>query len=136
MEEFRPASDIGAYHAHIYYDPARTRDDAARLREGIGQLFPAARIGRWHDELVGPHTTSMFQVAFAVEDFPRIVPWLALNHRALSILIHPETDNGRMDHLVHALWIGKPLRVFMARLSGELPDYDGWVPYAHEYKDA
>ena len=26
---------IKGYHAHIYYDPARTRDAAARVRQGL-----------------------------------------------------------------------------------------------------
>jgi DOPA 4,5-dioxygenase len=40
-----PASIIG-YHAHIYYDPATTRDRAERLRARIGKEFPAATLGR------------------------------------------------------------------------------------------
>src|SRR5215510_9130006 len=47
---------IRDYHAHIYYDPATTRDRAARLREQVAAAFPEATLGRWHDELVGPHT--------------------------------------------------------------------------------
>jgi len=132
MSDLRPASDIRAYHAHIYYDPVRTRGDAARLREGISALFPDAIVGRWHDELVGPHTVSMYQVAFTIADFPKIVPWLMLNHGGLSILIHPETGNGKMDHLLHPLWLGERLPVYPARLSGDLPEIEGWVPLTAE----
>src|SRR4051794_10493204 len=46
---------ITYYHAHIYYDPAATRQKAARLRDAITAAFPEATVGRWHDELVGPH---------------------------------------------------------------------------------
>src|SRR5215470_1608319 len=55
---------IQHYHAHVYYDPASSRDRAARLRERVAATFPGATLGRWHDTPVGPHTQSMYQVAF------------------------------------------------------------------------
>ena len=58
---------ISGYHAHIYYAP-ETRPTAAGLRAAIGERFQA-RIGGWHDEPVGPHPVSMYQVAFAGEEF-------------------------------------------------------------------
>ena len=67
----KPSRDPGAitdYHAHIYYDPAKTRGKAERLRERVAAEFPGAKLGRWHDELVGPHPQSMFQIAFPVAD--------------------------------------------------------------------
>ena len=39
---------ITAYHAHVYYDPATSRWEAAFLRERIAELFPDVRLGRWH----------------------------------------------------------------------------------------
>jgi DOPA 4,5-dioxygenase len=49
-------SSIAEYHAHVYYDPQATRDRAERLRARVAAEFPLATLGRWHDELVGPHT--------------------------------------------------------------------------------
>src|SRR5690242_17912041 len=63
---------IEGYHAHVYYD-AETRPLAERLRHQIGERF-AVRLGRWHDAPVGPHPRSMYQVAFEVPEFPRLVP--------------------------------------------------------------
>ena len=40
---------IRHYHAHVYYDPATSRDRAARLRERVAAAFPEATLGRWHD---------------------------------------------------------------------------------------
>ena len=104
---------ITHYHAHIYYDPAKTRDRAERLRAGVAEKFPQAKLGRWHDELVGPHPRSMFQIAFPRELLPSLVPWLMLNRDGLTILLHPETGNAYADHAEHAVWFGAvlPLRL-------------------------
>jgi DOPA 4,5-dioxygenase len=108
---------ISGYHAHIYYTPD-SRDAAERLREAIGGNF-TVELGRWHDEPVGPHPTSMYQVAFAVEEFSRLVPWLLLNRGGLDVLIHPQTDDAYEDHTAHAAWLGapQPLRVERLRRS-------------------
>jgi len=101
------SSAITGYHAHVYYDAA-SRAEAAALREGIGARFKAV-LGRWHDNPVGPHPTSMYQVAFPVEELPRLVPWLMLNRGELVILVHPLTGDDYEDHAHHALWLGAKL---------------------------
>jgi DOPA 4,5-dioxygenase len=103
---------IRDYHAHVYYDPETTRETAARLRERVGAAFPAAQLGRWHDELVGPHLRSMYQIAFPCELLSAFLPWLMLNRDGLTVLLHPGTDNPYADHTAHAAWLGEvlPLR--------------------------
>lgn len=98
---------ITGYHAHIYYDAA-TRERAASVREELGRRFSCV-LGRWHDNPVGPHPTSMYQVAFAVAEFPRLVPWLMLNRGELVVLVHPLTGDDYEDHAHHALWLGAKL---------------------------
>ena len=109
------ARKITHYHAHVYYDPATTRHIAERVREHIGAQFPQATLGRWHDALVGPHPQSMYQIAFPSEMLAAFVPWMMLNREGLTVLLHPETGNDRLDHTAHAAWFGAvlPLRLEM-----------------------
>jgi aromatic ring-cleaving dioxygenase len=107
---------IEGYHAHIYYD-AETRPVAERLRQEISERF-AVRLGRWHDASVGPHPSSMYQVAFDVAEFPRLLPWLMLNRQGLSILVHPLTGNDYDDHAHFPLWLGTPLPLKLEVLRG------------------
>jgi aromatic ring-cleaving dioxygenase len=107
-EEPLRLSEITSYHAHIYYELGEERARAERLRTLIGERF-VARIGSWHDKPVGPHPTPMYQVAFAVELFPRFLPWLMLNRMGLTVLVHPNTRRPRDDHLSNALWLGAVL---------------------------
>ena len=92
---------IPSYHAHVYYDDA-SRATAARLREALAARFEV-RTGRWRDAPVGPHPEPMYQVAFDAGVFPDLVPWLMLNRRGLTVLVHPETGDGFADHRDHAV---------------------------------
>lgn len=113
-----PARIVG-YHAHVYYDP-ETRAAAERLRAQLGDGF-SVQLGRWHDEAVGPHPRSMYQVAFSVAEFPRLVPWLMLNRAGLSVLVHPRTGDDYDDHAHFALWLGPPLPLRLETLRRSTP---------------
>jgi aromatic ring-cleaving dioxygenase len=104
---------IATYHAHVYYDPKKTRRRAQGLRRRVATEFPGATLGRWHDELVGPHPQSMYQIAFPSKMLASFVPWLMLNRGGLTVLLHPETGDDYRDHTAHACWFGAvlPLRV-------------------------
>jgi aromatic ring-cleaving dioxygenase len=101
--------EIKNFHAHIYYDP-ESRGAAARVREGLAARFNV-QLGRWHDEPVGPHPRSMYQVLFAPNDFGAIVQWLMLNREGLTVLVHPSTGDSFGDHLERSLWLGTVLKL-------------------------
>jgi DOPA 4,5-dioxygenase len=109
---------IDGWHAHVYYTPA-TRHLAQQLRDWIGAHF-SAKLGRWHEEKVGPHPQAMYQVAFDNGEFSAIVPFLALNRMGLTILVHPNTRRERDDHLLHALWMGDILPLDASVLREEI----------------
>jgi DOPA 4,5-dioxygenase len=108
------STKIKNFHAHVYYDP-ESRDAAARVREGLARFN--VQLGRWHDDLVGPHTKSMFQAAFAAEEFGKVVPWLMLHREGLDILVHPQTGESAGDHLDRSLWLGNKLKVNVKSLG-------------------
>ena len=106
-------SAIKDFHAHVYYEPGVTEDAAARLRARVAEAFPGALLGRWHAVPVGPHTRAMFQIAFPVDLFPSLAPWLMLNRDGLDVLLHPETGDDPADHTAHAAWLGEKLPLRM-----------------------
>lgn len=115
----RPMRDVSAihgYHAHIYYEP-QTRPQAERLRAAMEELFPQARFGRWHDKPVGPHPSSMFQIAFPPELFATLTPWLILNRGDLTVFLHPETGADRSDHAERAVWMGPQQELDLSMLT-------------------
>ena len=84
---------IKGYHAHVYFD-ADTVEQARALRERVDSEFDYA-VGRFHEKNVGPHLRWNFQIAFKAEEFGTIVPWLALNRKGLTVLVHGISSNHR-----------------------------------------
>jgi aromatic ring-cleaving dioxygenase len=107
-DPLQPIRTIESYHAHVYFDGPEARERAAALRAQISDRFQV-QMGRWRDQPVGPHPMAMYQVAFEAALFPTLVPWLMLNRQGLTIVVHPNTDRPKDDHLKHALWLGAVL---------------------------
>jgi DOPA 4,5-dioxygenase len=97
-------SRIGSWHAHVYFDSA-SRDTAAAFRDVVAAQFgDRIQMGRFHEREVGPHLRWSYQIAFAPAPFSDVVHWLALNHGALDVFVHPNTDDELRDHRDCAIW--------------------------------
>ncbi len=110
-------SAITSWHAHVYFD-APSRDAAWALRLAIGAAFnDRIEIGRFHEKPVGPHPMWSYQLAFAPAHLADVVSWLALNHGALDVFLHPNTHDELRDHRDCALWIGRSHSLDLAALT-------------------
>jgi aromatic ring-cleaving dioxygenase len=104
----RPHTDIKSYHAHFYFD-YDNYEKAALIRRWAGERFPV-ELGDWNLTPRGPHVTPSFYFGFTNDLLPVIVPWLQLNSLGLTILVHPNTDDPRADHLYYTLWVNRSSR--------------------------
>ncbi len=111
-------STIESWHAHVYFD-ASSRDAAWALRETIAvELGGRMELGRFHEKPVGPHPMWSYQLAIPAAGFSEVVGWLALNHGALDVFVHPNTGDELRDHRDCALWLGKSHTLNLAALGG------------------
>ena len=100
-------SQVSEFHAHVYFGED-TIETARAVCERARDAFNI-EMGRMHEKPVGPHPRAMYQVAFAPGVFADFVPWLMLNRRDLTILVHPETGEEVPDHQTHPIWLGEKL---------------------------
>lgn len=119
----RPYTDIESYHAHIYFDEDNYQK-AVLLHTWTAERFHV-ELGNWNLTPRGPHVTPSFYFGFGTDLLPIIVPWLQLNSLGLTILIHPNTDDPRADHLYYTLWVNRsqPVNAYDMKKPG--PGQDG-----------
>ena len=97
-------SAIKEYHAHVYYDSA-TRPQAEQLCQTAGSAF-GVKIGRMHDNPVGPHPRGSCQLTIGKGQLEAVVSWLVLNRKGLTVFTHAQTGNALKDHTDHVIWLG------------------------------
>ena len=119
----QPVQNLG-YHAHIYYDPEKTRAIAERVCAAIDEKF-RVEIDGFRDGPVGPHPIANVLVVFKPDQFEHVVPFLMLNREALDVLVHPLTEDAVEDHSSYAIWLGNPVPLRLNTLprgrGGRLP---------------
>ena len=115
---YMEVSRITSWHAHVYFDAA-SRDVAREFRDVVTAQFGSRiEMGRFHEREVGPHPRWSYQVAFAPAEFSDVVGWLALNHGALDVFVHPNTGDELRDHRDSALWLGRSHELKLQALGG------------------
>jgi len=110
---------IVSWHFHIYYDLAEI-DKARWLRERIAAKFRVA-IYPVEEGAGGPHPKPNLEIQVSRDEFPKILPWLALNRQGLSVHVHPRSEDLIGDHVAWPLWLGKPVRLIEEELDGMRP---------------
>lgn len=106
-DEALEVTAITSWHAHVYFDPT-SRGAALTFRDRVAARFgDRVEMGRFHERPVGPHPMWSYQVAFAPAHLAEVVGWLALNHGALDLFVHPNTGDPLRDHRDSALWLGR-----------------------------
>jgi aromatic ring-cleaving dioxygenase len=112
------------YHAHIYYDPEKTRPIAERVCAAVEGKF-RVEVDGFRDGPVGPHPIANALVIFKPDQFEQVVPFLMLNREGLDALVHPLTEDAVEDHSSFAIWLGNPVPLRLHTLphgrGGRLP---------------
>lgn len=120
---------IRSYDVHIYFwqtDAANT-EKARTLREEIQQKFPELKVYKFWDAPIGPHPTGMFEVDMKTPDeFAAFVPWIQVNRRGLSVLVHPNTGRPLNDHTINAIWLGDKQVLNTTMLDNNEDQYGYW----------
>ncbi|ETN46281.1 uncharacterized protein HMPREF1541_00465 [Cyphellophora europaea CBS 101466] len=116
----------GGFDVHIYYFQANDVQTkfAQELWQRVRYEFPELRIYKFWDKPVGPHPYAMFEVnLFTPEQFGAFIPWLVINRGPLSVLLHPNSEDGDVirDHTQRATWLGDkvPLDIGLLRMFEE-----------------
>jgi aromatic ring-cleaving dioxygenase len=112
------------YHAHIYYDPTRTRAVAEGVCAALGEHCQV-EIEAFRDTPGGPHPMANVLVIFTPDQFAQVVPYLMVHRDGLDVLVHPLTENAVEDHTDFAMWLGQPVELNIHTLpngrGGRLP---------------
>lgn len=121
---------IRSYDVHIYFfqtDSAHA-DAARQLRDEIQLKFPELKVYKFWEQPIGPHPVGMFEVDLkSPAEFAAFVPWLHVNRRGLSVLVHPNTGRPLDDHTVNAMWLGEKVFLNTAYLKLEDEHYGYWT---------
>jgi aromatic ring-cleaving dioxygenase len=109
---------ISMFPYHELAGPCLLRCGEGISRNGDRAICQEVQVGRFHERVVGPHPRWSFQNAFEPTQFSDVVGWLTLNHGALAVFVHPNTDNELRDHRDCALWLGRSYQLNLTAVGG------------------
>ena len=96
------------FHFHFYFDAA-TRDSALAVRERTKREATFAfQMPPVRERAMGPHPQPIWSLWVDRANFTPAVEWMMRNHGSHSVLVHPNIDDGLVDHTDHAMWLGEP----------------------------
>ncbi len=96
------------FHFHLYFS-ADTRESALAIRERLKAVtdfeydLPPVR-----EVPVGPHRWPLWSLWVDRANFAAATLWMMHHHGEHSVLVHPNIDDGLLDHTAHAMWLGRP----------------------------
>ena|SRR3989338_8972230 len=105
---------VSYYDIHVYFDvnDEQSFESAKSLHAELRKKFPQMPIYNLVPQPIGPHPMPMFEAHLMNSlEFGQVISFLCTNRRDHSILVHPHTGNGLLDHSHHHLWMGTPLQL-------------------------
>lgn len=99
-------TQLNGYHIHVYFNE-QSAPQAEVLREKAQDFWGEARVGRFHRQPVGPHTSGSFQVYLTVDEKDKASNWLTQELGGLSAIIHELSGDNYRDHTENVMWFGK-----------------------------
>ncbi|WP_020592292.1 DOPA 4,5-dioxygenase family protein [Kiloniella laminariae] len=107
--------ELADFHLHVYYD-ATTIEQARQLCLEARERFDL-RMGRMHEQLVGPHPRWSCQLSVPPEQFGAVLTWFSLRRKGLTLFVHPDSGEALRDHRDHAIWLGEILELDLSIFS-------------------
>src|SRR5438105_4059522 len=96
------------FHFHVYFDGA-TRDSTVQIRDRLkSEATFQFQMPPIREKPVGPHRWPIWSVWVDRANFTPAVEWMMKNHGPHSVLVHPNIDDGYLDHTGRAMWLGEP----------------------------
>lgn len=112
--------NVKAFHAHLYYQDEQGVETAKAVAAQAVTLFDI-KVGRFHQQAVGPHPVWSCQLSFRAEHFGEVVTWLMLNRRTLDVFLHPVTGDDYFDHTQGCGWLGRSYELDLSQFSPSNP---------------
>jgi aromatic ring-cleaving dioxygenase len=89
---------------------AQSRDSALEIRRRLVQEAPFRyQLPPVREQPMGPHRWPIWSIWVDEPNFGPAALWMMRHHGRHSVLVHPNIDDGLLDHTGHAMWLGTPL---------------------------